>query len=402
MVTINPHFQKLKSGYLFPKIEQKKQALKEQNSSIDLIDLGVGDITQPLLPVVYEAFSKAINEMKEKPIGYGPSQGYLFLREAIAKVDYKDLNIELDEIFVSNGAKCDCAHLLEIFSKNTIVALCDPSYPVYVDSTVMSGKTGFSNEEGKYKKVVYLNLLEEDGFMPRPPNEHCDLIYLCSPNNPTGVAITREALTEWVRYAKENESIIIYDGAYEAYITQDRPHSIYEIEGAKDVAIEIRSYSKTAGFTGLRCSYTVIPKSLKAKYKDIKVSIHSLWKRRHDTKFGGVNYLTQKAAAALYTEKGQEELKARIALYQKQTSALRNGLEKLGYKIYGGIDAPYLWMKTPEEHDSWTYFDYLLEKLHLISIPGRGFGPSGEGYVRLSAYAPITTIEKALTRFKTL
>lgn len=380
----------------------KKKELKELNSSIDLIDLGVGDITQPLLPVVYYAFSLAIDEMREKPIGYGPSQGYLFLREDIQRVDYKDLNIELDEIFVSNGAKCDCAHLLEIFSKNSIVALCDPSYPVYVDSTVMSGKTGFSNDEGKYEKIVYLNLLEEEGFMPLPPKEHCDIVYLCSPNNPTGVALTKEVLQKWVDYAKENETIILYDGAYEAFISQDRPHSIYEIEGAKEVAIEIRSYSKTAGFTGLRCSYTVIPKEVKAKYKDKKVSLHSLWKRRHDTKFGGVNYLTQKAASSLYTEEGQKQLKERINLYQNQTSVLKKGLEEMGYTIYGGVDAPYLWMKTPKAYDSWGYFDYLLEKIYLISIPGRGFGLCGEGFVRLSAFATLETIENALTRFRTL
>lgn len=380
----------------------KKKELKELNSSIDLIDLGVGDITQPLLPVVYYAFSLAIDEMREKPIGYGPSQGYLFLREDIQRVDYKDLNIELDEIFVSNGAKCDCAHLLEIFSKNSIVALCDPSYPVYVDSTVMSGKTGFSNDEGKYEKIVYLNLLEEEGFMPLPPKEHCDIVYLCSPNNPTGVALTKEVLQKWVDYAKENETIILYDGAYEAFISQDRPHSIYEIEGAKEVAIEIRSYSKTAGFTGLRCSYTVIPKEVKAKYKDKKVSLHSLWKRRHDTKFGGVNYLTQKAASSLYTEEGQKQLKERINLYQNQTSVLKKGLEEMGYTIYGGVDAPYLWMKTPKAYDSWGYFDYLLEKIYLISIPVRGFGLCGEGFVRLSAFATLETIENALTRFRTL
>lgn len=400
MVTINPHFQKLKSGYLFPKIEQKKRELK--NSSLEIIDLGIGDITKPLLPVVAESYMRAVREMSEKPIGYGPSQGYSFLRDAIVKNDYKNLTIDAEEVFVSNGAKCDCAHLLELFSKDSIVALCDPAYPVYVDSTVIAGKTGNCDHVGRYENVLYLPLNEENGFMPKPPEKRADIVYLCSPNNPTGVAITREVLKDWVDYAKKNNTILIYDGAYEAFITDDCPHSIYEIEGAKDVAIEIRSFSKTAGFTGLRCSYTVIPKDLFAKHDDTKVSLHSLWTRRHNTKFGGVSYLTQKAAASLYTERGQRELQERIAIYKEQTKTLREGLKKIGHMVYGGVNAPYLWVKTPDEYNSWSYFDHLLEKLQIISIPGEGFGMAGEGYIRLSAFAPMKTIENALARFALL
>lgn len=401
MVHINSDFQKLKSSYLFPRIEEKKRALLKENKEIDLIDLGIGDITKPMLPIVYEAFQEAIDEMKSKPIGYGPSQGYAFLREKICEIDYRDLGIEPDEVFVSNGAKSDSAHLLEIFSKESVVALCDPSYPVYVDSTVMSGRTGDIDEQGHYANIVYLPLSEEDGFMPTPPKEKFDLVYLCSPNNPTGVALTKENLEKWVAYAKENESIILYDGAYEAFISQDRPKSIYEIPGAKDVAIEIRSYSKTAGFTGIRCSYSVIPKQLKARYKNTLIPLHTLWKRRHDTKFNGVNYLTQKAAFSLYTPKGQQELKQRISEYQNQASTLRKGLIDLGYTVYGGIDAPYLWVKTPDNFLSWEYFEYLLDKLHVICIPGRGFGVYGEGFVRLSAFASLDIINHAIERFKT-
>jgi len=401
MVHINPDFQKLKSSYLFPRIEEKKRALLAENKEIDLINLGIGDITKPMLGAVYEAFQEAIDEMKKKPIGYGPSQGYEFLREKICEIDYENLDIEPEEIFVSNGAKCDSAHLLEIFSKETTVALCDPAYPVYVDSTVMSGRTGDADEFGHYANILYLPLKEEEGFMPCPPEEKCDLVYLCSPNNPTGVALTKEVLEKWVAYAKKHGAIILYDGAYEAFISQDRPKSIYEIEGAKDVAIEIRSYSKTAGFTGLRCSYTVIPKRLKAQYRDKDVSVHTLWKRRHDTKFNGVNYLTQKAASSLYTPRGQKELKERIIEYQEQSNLLREGLENLGYTVYGGIDAPYLWVKTPDGFSSWEYFEYLLEHLQIVSIPGRGFGVSGEGFIRLSAFASLDIINRAIERFKT-
>lgn len=400
MVTVNPHFQKLKSGYLFPKIEQRKKELK--GSTLELIDLGIGDITTPLLPAASKAFLEAINEMSEKPIGYGPSQGYAFLRDAIVQTDYKNLKITSDEIFVSNGAKCDAAHLLELFCNSSIVALCDPSYPVYVDSAVIAGKTGEYNQLGRYENILYIPLVKENSFMPMPPKKRADIVYLCSPNNPTGVALTRDVLKKWIEYAKINQTILIYDGAYEAFITQDCPHSIYEIEGAKDVAIEIRSYSKTAGFTGLRCSYTVIPKQLKAKQNKKITSLHPLWKRRHDTKFGGVSYPTQKAATALYTELGQKEVLEQVKIYQNQTKVLREGLIKLGYTVYGGIDAPYLWVKTPVGYDSWSYFDYLLKKLQIVSIPGQGFGMAGEGYIRLSAFTPMKTIKNALNRFALL
>lgn len=402
MVDINHHYQKLKPAYFFRNIEQKKNELLLQYPNAKLINLGIGDITKPLIPTAAKALAQATEEMTKVPIGYGSSQGYGFLREKIASFDYKNLSINPDEIFVSDGAKPDCANILEIFCNQSIVALCDPSYPVYVDSTIMAGKTGFITEEGRYPNILYLPCIEENGFLPIPPHEKSDLIYLCSPNNPTGVALTKEILQDWVRYAKKHKAIIIYDGAYEAFITQDRPKSIFEIDGAKEVALEIRSFSKTAGFTGLRCSYTVIPKELKAFHGQEQMSVHDLWKRRHETKFGGVPYPIQRAAEAIYSPQGQKELQEVLVSYKTQSLFLYKGLKNLGFVVYGGVDAPYVWCKIPKGFTSWDYFDYLLQKAHLITIPGSGFGIEGEGFIRLAAFAHQPIIDEALIRLKNL
>lgn len=403
MAKINHHYQKLAGSYLFPEIEKRVEALKKKVPHANLLNLGVGDVTTPLFPPVIAALTAASKEMGDKATfrGYGPSEGYLFLREAIAKADYT--GISPDEIFISDGANSDIANLQEIFSIDNRVALPDPSYPVYVDINVMAGRTRPLLKTGRYGGIVYLPCTEETGFQPEPPTvSHADLIYLCSPNNPTGVAMDKELLQRWVRYAKEHEAVIIYDGAYEAFVTSGAPRSIYEIEGAKEVAIEVRSFSKSAGFTGLRCSYTVVPHALKVRDAGSIHSLNALWKRRVDTKSNGVSYPIQKAAAALYTPEGQRATREAVASYLARAKILREGLQRLGYTIYGGIDSPYIWCKTPPKVPSWEFFDFLLDNAHIVTIPGIGFGQEGNGYIRFSAFAEPAAIVEALLRFKRL
>lgn len=404
MAKLNHHYQKLSGDYLFPEIERRVSALKERQPEASLVSLGVGDVTMPLAPTLVEALKKAAEEMGGKSSfrGYGPSMGYSFLREAIAAHDYTDLSISPSEIFISDGAKCDIGNIQEIFAVDNRIALPDPSYPVYLDTNIMAGRTKAPLKTGLHGGVTYLPCTEKNQFQPEPPASHVDLIYLCSPNNPTGIAMGRDLLKRWVDYAKKEEAVILFDGAYSSYITSDAPRSIYEIEGAKEVAIEFRSYSKSAGFTGLRCAYTVIPHTLKVRDAGAIHSVHALWKRRSDTKFNGVSYPIQKAAAAIYTPQGQKEVLEMIQSYSKRAKFLREGLEKLGYTVFGGIDAPYVWCKVPQRVTSWEFFDFLLENAHLITVPGRGFGKLGDGYIRLSAFADLPLIAESLLRLRKL
>ena len=338
--------------------------------------------------------------------GYGPEQGYDFLREAISKNDYKDRGIDIDvsEIFVSDGAKCDCGNIVDIFSQDNIVAITDPVYPVYLDTNVMAGRSGdFDENTGTYKKIVYLPVTAENDFKPELPKEKVDMIYLCFPNNPTGTVLTKEDLKVWVDYAKKNDAIILYDSAYEAYIMEkDIPHSIYEIEGAKDVAIEFRSFSKNAGFTGIRCAYTVVPNNLMGYTKDGKeVSLNKLWNRRQCTKFNGVSYITQRAAEAIYSDEGKRQVKNNIGYYMVNAKIIKEGLEKAGFVTYGGINSPYVWLKVPDGMTSWEFFDELLEKVNVVGTPGSGFGPHGEGYFRLTAFGSVENTREAIKRIQT-
>ena len=405
MVKLNHHYQKLSRPFLFTKIEERIQALPDKHPTLPLINLGIGDFTHPLFPSIVSALSAAAQEMGQSHSfkGYGPCAGYSFLRDAIAMHDYANLHITPDEIFISDGAGCDLANLQEIFAIENRVAIPDPTYPVYLDSNVMAGRTRHLLKTGLYGGITYLPCTEENDFQPSLPISHVDLIYLCSPNNPTGTALCRTSLKQWVDYAKSHEAVILFDGAYEAYIqSPDVPHSIYEIEGAKEVAIEVRSFSKSAAFTGLRCSYTVIPKALKVRDAGAIHSLHALWQRRHDTKFNGVAYPVQKAAAALYTPQGKKELHASIASVVERTHLMRQGLTTLGYTVYGGVDAPYIWCRTPRSMTSWEFFDLLLERSQIVTLPGHGFGPSGEGYVRFSCFPHREQILEGLSRLKTL
>lgn len=402
MAKLNHHYQKLVGSYLFSEIEKRIEALKTKQPAASLLNLGIGDATIPLSPAVIAALTAASKEMGDKKTfrGYGPTEGYLFLRQAIAKTDYKD--ISPDEIFISDGANTDIANLQEIFSTENRIAVPDPAYPVYVDTNVMAGRTRPLLKTGRYGGIVYLPCNEENGFQPQPPDAHVDLIYLCSPHNPTGVAMDKETLSRWVQYAKENEAVILFDGAYEAFVTSGAPRSIYEIEGAKEVAIEVRSFSKSAGFTGLRCSYTVVPHQLKIRDAGAIHSLHTLWKRRVETKTNGVSYPIQRAAAALYTPEGQKEMRETVRTYSARAKTLRDGLEKLGYTVYGGIDSPFVWCKTPPKIGSWAFFGFLLEHIHVATVPGLGFGHEGDGYIRFSAFAEPAAIDECLSRFKKL
>ncbi|MBF8263619.1 MAG: dapL [Parachlamydiales bacterium] len=405
MVKLNPHFAKLSTYFLYPEIEKKVAQIKAKQPGKAMINLSLSDITKPLSPTLLAALCSASQEMGDRNTfrGYGPSQGYAFLREAISYGEYRHLGISSDEIFVSNGAKCDLSHIQEIFDIDNRVAICDPANPVYLDTTILAGRTHEANEQGEYGGVQTIPCLEENNFIPHPPSAPCDLIYLCSPNNPTGTAMDRRSMRQWVDYALDNQSVIIFDGAYEAYISSDDcPHSIYEIQGAKEVAIEVRSFSKTAGFTGLRCSYTVVPKELRANLNGSDVSLHSLWRRRHDTKFGGVPYPIQKCAAAFYSPEGNREVKEIIYMYQERARFLVEGLRKIGLTAYGGRDAPYIWCKAPCSMTSWQFFDDLLTRLQIISVPGPGFGRRGEGFVRLSAFAEPSQLAEGLLRLKNL
>lgn len=407
MITINENYLKLQDSYLFSTIAKKVEEYTKNNPDKKVIKLGIGDVTMPIAPAVIEAVHKAADEMMKKETfkGYGPEQGYDFLREKIVEYDYKKrgIQIEKDEIFVSDGAKCDTGNVGEIFGKDNKVAITDPVYPVYLDTNVMAGRTGEYNEKtDTYDGVVYMPATAQNNFVPELPNTKVDMIYLCLPNNPTGTVLTKQELTKWVKYAKENKAIILFDSAYEAFIQEDNvPHSIYEIEGAKEVAIEFRSFSKTAGFTGVRCAYTVVPKELRGYTKNgEEVSLNKLWNRRQCTKFNGVPYITQRAAEAVYSEEGQKQIKENINYYMENAKIILEGLKEAGYEVFGGKNAPYIWLKVPNGYTSWEFFDYLLEKANVVGTPGVGFGPSGEGYFRLTAFGSRENTKEAIKRIK--
>jgi LL-diaminopimelate aminotransferase len=409
MIGINENFLKLKAGYLFPEIGRRVRAFKELNPQAEVISMGIGDVTQPLAPAVVEAMHRAVDEMSRQETfkGYDDSGvGYEFLRSAIVEHDFqaRGVDLDLDEVFVSDGAKCDTGNMQEIFALDNIVAVADPVYPVYVDTNVMAGRTGSADDTGQYGGVVYMPATAENGFVPEPPEQPVDMIYLCFPNNPTGAVATTEQLAKWVDYARANRAVILYDAAYEAFITDDTvPHSIYEVEGAKDVAIEFRSCSKTAGFTGVRCAYSVVPKQLKAYAKDGQaVDVNRIWKRRHCTKFNGVSYITQQGAAAIYTPQGRKQIQQTIDVYMTNAAQIRKTLTELGYEVHGGVNAPYIWLKTPDQMGSWDFFDRLLKEADVIGTPGVGFGPAGEGYFRLTAFATPENVREALDRFAKL
>ena len=407
-VKINENYLLLKSNYIFAEISRRVEKFQKENPDAQVIKMGIGDVTRPLPKAVVDAFKSAVLEMgqAESFMGYGPEQGYSFLREEIIEKDYKKLGVELstDEIFVSDAAKCDTANIQEIFGLENIIAVTDPVYPVYVDSNVMAGRSGPMQDNGQYKGIVYLPCTAENNFIPELPETPVDLIYLCLPNNPTGTALTREELTKWIDYAKENNSIILFDAAYEAYVTEeDIPRSIYEIEGAKEVAIEFRSFSKNAGFTGTRCAFAVVPKDITAVDSEGKKhDLNSLWNRRQTTKFNGVSYPVQVAAKAVYSPEGQKEIKESIEYYLKNAGIVRESMEKIGLKVYGGVNSPYIWVKTPENMDSWEFFDLLLNKANIVGTPGVGFGPSGEGYFRLTAFNTLENTIEAMNRISKL
>lgn len=406
MARINENYLKLKAGYLFPEIARRVREFCESNPDADIIKMGIGDVTQPLPPSIIAAMHSAIDEMghAETFRGYGPEQGYDFLRNAIAKNDYQDhgVNVAADEIFVSDGSKCDSGNLLDIFGHDNRIAVLDPVYPVYVDTNVMAGHTGEADENGRYEKLVYMPVTAENGFEPELPTEKVDLIYLCYPNNPTGVVASHETLAKWVAYAKENNSIILYDAAYAAFVSDASvPRSIFEIEGARDVAIEFRSFSKNAGFTGIRCAFMVIPKELNGTTSDgTQQAIHPLWSRRHSTKFNGVSYPVQRGAEAAYSEAGKAEIADLIAFYMNNAKVLKEGLEAAGFEVYGGVHAPYVWIKTPGSMTSWQFFDELLQKSNIVGTPGSGFGSAGEGYFRLSAFSTLENTKTAVARIQ--
>ena len=406
MARINENYLKLQAGYLFPEIGRRVRAYCEANPDADVIKMGIGDVTQPLIPAIVDAMHKGVDEMANAETfkGYGPEQGYDFLREAIAKNDFQDRGIDVsaEEIFVSDGSKCDSGNILDIFGSDNKIAVLDPVYPVYVDTNVMAGHTGPADENGRYEGLVYMPVTAESNFEPELPTEKVDLIYLCYPNNPTGVVASKEMLKKWVDYAKANGSIILYDAAYEAFISEpDVPRSIFEIEGARDCAIEFRSFSKTAGFTGVRCALTIIPKGLMGATSDgTQQSIHALWNRRHCTKFNGVSFPVQRAAAAIYTDEGKKQIKELIAFYMNNAKVLREGLTESGFQIYGGVNAPYVWLKTPDGISSWDFFDKLLGESHIVGTPGSGFGAAGEGYFRLSAFNSLENTKEAIARIK--
>ena len=404
MTKVNQNFLKLPGSYLFSEIARRLAAYTAEHPEAKMIRLGIGDVTRPLAPAVIDAMHKAVDEMGtfEGFHGYGPEQGYDFLRGAIAKTDYaaRGVDIKPNEIFVSDGAKSDCGNIGDIFGADNVVAVCDPVYPVYVDTNAMAGRAGdFQEELGKWSKLVYMPCVEENGFTPQIPQEKVDMIYLCFPNNPTGTVATKEQLKAWVDYANENKAVILYDSAYEAFITQDDvPHTIYEIEGARTCAIEFRSFSKTAGFTGNRCAYTVVPMELERD----GAKLNALWNRRQCTKFNGVPYVIQRGAAAVYTEEGQRQIKETIAYYQENARVIREGLTEAGLTCFGGVNAPYIWLKTPDGMGSWEFFDKLLKEANVVTTPGAGFGPSGEGYIRLTAFGDADATREAVARIRTM
>ncbi len=404
MALINDHFLKLPNNYLFADIAKRVNAFKVSHPQTKVISLGIGDVTQPLCPAVTEAMHKAVDEMAVKSTfrGYGPEQGYQFLREAIVKNDFLPRGIHLDpnEIFINDGAKSDTGNIQELVRWDNSIGVTDPIYPVYIDSNVMIGRAGVV-ENGRWSNVIYMPCKEENNFVPQIPDRRVDIIYLCYPNNPTGTVITKDELRKWVNYAIHNDAIIFYDAAYEAYIQNpDIPHSIYEIRGARKVAVEFHSYSKTAGFTGVRCGYTVVPKELTAGTLDgqSRIPLNPLWNRRQCTKFNGTSYISQRAAEATYSPEGREQVRETIKYYMTNAAIMRETLTKLGLRVYGGQDAPYLWIKTPDGTDSWQFFDRLLRGANVVCTPGVGFGPSGEGYVRLTAFGEREDCEEAMDR----
>ena len=409
MVAVNVNYLKLAEAYLFPEINCRVEAfLKSKPEAKDkLIRCGIGDVTEPLIPAIIIALQEATEKLSHRETfrGYGPEQGYLFLREAIVENAYKGLGISAEEIFISDGSKCDVANILDILESNLKIAVSDPVYPVYVDTNVMAGNTG-EMIEGNYAGIQYLSCVEENGFIPEPnEKEKVDIIYLCSPNNPTGVVATQENLKKWIKYAKKNEALILFDSAYEAFITDSNlPHSIYEIDGAKECAIEFRSFSKHGGLTGLRCGYVVIPQQIKGKAKRGKekgkeISLHQLWSRRQTTKFNGASYLSQCGAFALFSEQGKKEAKERITYYLDNAKLLKQACEKVGFSSFGGDNAPYIWAKYPQNFKSWSFFDFLLQEQQIVCTPGIGFGKNGEGYFRLSAFNSRENIEEVAQRF---
>ncbi|WP_008313510.1 LL-diaminopimelate aminotransferase [Leptolyngbya sp. PCC 6406] len=404
MVTINENYLKLKAGYLFPEIARRVSTFAAAHPDADLIKLGIGDVTEPLPEACRTAMIKAVDDMGDRATfhGYGPEQGYAWLREKIAQQDFqaRGCDITADEIFISDGSKCDCGNILDIFGHDNTIAVTDPVYPVYVDTNVMAGHTGDASEDGKYEGLVYLPISAENNFTAEIPKQKVDLIYLCFPNNPTGATATRAHLESWVAYAQEHGSLILFDAAYEAFITDPTmPHSIYEVPGARDCAIEFRSFSKNAGFTGTRCAFTVMPKTLKVKASDgSAVDLHRLWNRRQATKFNGVSYIIQRGAEAVYSEAGQSQIQALIRFYLENARIIREQLSAAGITTYGGVNAPYVWVKTPHGLSSWDFFDKLLHTCNVVGTPGSGFGAAGEGYLRISAFNSRENVEQAMTR----
>ncbi|MBO12233.1 MAG: LL-diaminopimelate aminotransferase [Planctomycetaceae bacterium] len=408
MAQLNDHYLKLQAGYLFPEIGRRVNSFIEANPDADVIRLGIGDVTEPLPPAIVAAMHDAVDEMGNRDTfrGYGPEQGYEFLRDALASQAFgaRGVDVSADEIFISDGSKCDTGNILDIFGPGNTVAVIDPVYPVYVDTNVMAGRTGNATGDGRFEGLVYLPVTAENNFVAPLPDRPVDLAYLCYPNNPTGTVASRDTLTAWVDYARANDTILLFDAAYEAYITDPEiPHSIYEIDGAREVAIEFRSFSKNAGFTGIRCACTVIPHELTGTTATgERIEVHGLWNRRHSTKFNGVSYPVQRGAEAAYSSDGQEQVGQLISFYLENARLLREGLEAVGISVFGGINAPYVWLKTPGSVDSWTFFDQLLQQAHLVGTPGSGFGASGEGYFRLSAFNSRENVQEAVRRFQQL
>ena len=406
MPQINDNYLKLKAGYLFPEIARRVKAYAAAHPQAKIIRMGIGDVTEPLAPAVLQAMHKAVDDMANRATfkGYGDEQGYGFLREAVAKNDFQSRGCDIapDEVFISDGSKCDTGNILDIFGTGNRIVVTDPVYPVYVDTNVMAGNTGPLNDRGEAEGLTYVPMTAENNFTPALPQGKADIIYLCSPNNPTGAVLSRDALQQWVDYARRNGAVIFFDAAYEAYISDPAiPHSIYEIPGARECAIEFRSFSKTAGFTGVRCAFTVVPKTLKGRTQSGEdVEIYKLWNRRHTTKFNGVSYITQAGAAAIYTDEGRQQIKATIDHYMTNAKIVRESLTALGMKVYGGVNAPYVWLKTPAGTTSWQFFDQLLNQCHVVGTPGSGFGASGEGYLRLSAFNSRENVNEAMKRIK--
>lgn len=408
MATINSNFLKLKAGYLFPEIARRVKSFSEQNPELaaKIIRCGIGDVTEPLPPAVVRAMHEGVDEMASRDTfkGYGPEQGYEFLRQAIVENQFAELGISADEVFVSDGSKCDTGNILDIFGAGNTIAITDPVYPVYVDTNVMAGNTGDADANGAYAGLMYLPCTAENGFVADVPQQKADLIYLCFPNNPTGAVATRAQLEAWVRYARENDAVILFDAAYEAFIQDPSiPHSIFEIEGARDCAIEFRSFSKNGGFTGVRCAYVVIPKSVTGKASDgSRVPLHQLWSRRHSTKFNGASYPVQKAAAAIFSADGKAQVSALIEHYMGNASMLRETCRDVGLEVFGGENAPYVWVSCPNEHSSWDMFDKMLNEAQVVITPGSGFGAAGEGYFRISAFNSRANVEEVCRRIKAL